>query len=140
MTTIEDLKQKYADYLAAVEELEQKASLTAGLMGFGTSPKNHPCHEAFYQEVAAWVEEFLSENPSPQEVSQAAFWILQAAHPHEDNTTVFWILYAVHGHAAPLIPLMTPEDRRELAAWYDKYHPRFSRLPVQKKIGKLLRS
>ena len=138
MTSIDKLKQKYFDYLTAVKELEQKAALTDGLMGFGRDPKTDPCHEAFYTDVASWVEEFLAADPTPEEVSQAAFWILQAAYPHEDHTTVFWILYAVHGHAAPLIPLMSPEGRRELAAWYDKHHPKRSRLPVQKKIAKLL--
>ena len=138
MTTMDDLKRTYADYLSAVAALEQKAALTDGLMGFGRDPKTDPCHEAFYQEVAAWVEEFLASDPTPEEISQAAFWILQAAYPHESRTTVFWILYAVHGHAAPLIPRMPPEDRRELAAWYDKHHPKRSRLPVQKKIAKLL--
>lgn len=131
------LKARYWQYEVEAGKSVQKARPTDGLFGMGADPRKHPCHDAFYEDVGNWVDEFLNAEPSSQEADEAAMWIIKAAAGHRD-TEVYWYMFAAQGYAVPLIQKMTPESCRELAEWYDKAYPKRDRMPVQQNVFKLL--
>ena len=64
---INELKQMYAYYQKKSLEVRQKAPVFAGILGLGSDPRRHPCHEEFYEATLAWTEKFVKSNPSREE-------------------------------------------------------------------------
>ena len=135
---MERLKACYERYLDAAEKADKKQSAWGGAMGIGTSVKDHPCHDVFYEQMEEWSRAFLEENPTREQAEEAVAFLLQSAHKYRDHLT-YWYMFAAHGFARPLIPLVSPEFAGQLRRWYDIYHPRQDRLPVQKEVYKLLK-
>lgn len=135
---ITQLRECYETYERDYRKALQKASPCAGLLGLGDSPKHAACHEIFYEKVGAWVAEFCASNPTAQEAAQAAELILQAAQLRRGQDT-YWYCCAAQGHVLPLIELLEPETARKLQAWYQQAYPPVERMPVHKKIDKLLK-
>lgn len=136
---LDELKLRYEQYLAYTVALSERASPMDGLLGFGHSPKDDSGHTVFFEDVGKWAEAFLAADPSEKEVGEAVNYILRAADCYQDNGLAYWFLYAAQGHTIPMIPKMSPEERRSLFAWYDRHYPKVTRMPVQKEIARLLK-
>ena len=134
---MEKLQQIYMDYYEKTAKVYKAASPVAGLFGMGDDPRRHHCHEAFYEAVGEWVEEFCKTRPDAAAAAAAVRHILTAASEHKGEA-VYWYLYAAHGHTKPLIPMLTEEERKAIAQWYDSVYPKLDRMPVQMEIYKLL--
>lgn len=135
-----ELKELYARYYEKAAKVRKKAPPFAGLWGFGDDPRKHPCHEAFYEAVEAWVKDFLAAQPDAAQTLAAVKYILGEALAHEDHKDVYWFLYAAHGLTLDLIPRLEQADCRELFVWYDASYPRRVRFPVQQQVWKLLKT
>lgn len=127
----------YEAYYKKAAEVRKKAPLLAGLWGFGDDPRKHPCHDAFYEAVEAWVKEFDPSDPT--RTLAVVKHILGEALTHENNKDVYWYLFAAHGLTLELIPRLDAADCRELFRWYDASYPRRTRFPVQEQVWKLLK-
>ena len=138
MAQLERLYQLYNAYEEKAKEVRRKASRYAGAFGLGDDPRKHECHEDFFDDVGRWVQDFLNENPSAGEITQAACWILKAADAHRD-TDVYWLMYAAQSHAGSLIPHMSREESLQLLQWYDGAYPKGERLPAQQEVYRILR-
>lgn len=138
MATLEQLYNLFETYKQKAKTVRSKASRFAGAFSLGDDPRLHGCHEQFYEDVGLWAEEFVKGNPSPEEISEAAHWLLETAPKYRDED-VYWYLYAIHAHAKMLIPLLTEQDCRQLRKMYDDTYPVLDRLPTQKEVYQLLK-
>ena len=139
MAELESLRTIYETYDREALEARQEARPFDGMMGLGNDPRRHPCHKHFYAAVQNWVAEFLARDPAPEEVYEAARFILNAAHERRDNRDTYWYCFAAHGLAADLVPRMEAEQCRALAEDYDRLYPKKDRLPVQAALYKQLK-
>ena len=133
---MQDLKNRYEQYLQEAEKARQKAGLCDGLFGMGNDPRKAPCHEAFYEFVAHWVGACVQ---TEGDCGEAAAWLLKIAEAHREEKDVFGYLYAAQGHALPLIVRMDREKAKELLCWYESAYPRRDRMPVQDEVYKALK-
>lgn len=138
MEKLEQLYHLYDAYLEKAKEVRKQASRFAGAFGLGDDPRNHGCHEAFYDAVGLWCREFGGEGPDARQMAQAVSWILMAAKDHR-NTDVYGYLYAAQGHVRELIPRLSREDSLKLLEQYDAAYPEDQRLPVQLEVYRLLK-
>ena len=135
---MQKLKACYSDYIAASEKAERNKSAWNGAFGIGTSTKDHPCHDMFYEAVGAWCEAFLAGDPTQAQAEEAVRFLLESADQYRD-TPVYWYMYAAQGLARPLIPLTGPRFAADMRQWYREHYPRRDRLPVQQEVYKLLK-
>lgn len=138
MDMMEKLKQIYEQYYETAEKVRKQAPRFAGFWGMGDDPRRHHCHDVFYEEVGAWVSEYLNTHPYSWEVAAAAKYILEAADLNRDKEA-FWYTFAAQSHVAQMILWMNPSECRELADWYDTKYTKIERLPAQKDLYKKLR-
>ncbi len=111
----------------------------AGLLGFGTGPKDDACHEAFYDQVGVVARALAEAGPDEAMARAAVELILFAPETYADVDLAVMMLTAAQGHAIPLIPYLAPAAAGELLAWYDRFCPRNQRLPVQKQVANALK-
>lgn len=137
MTQLEQLYQLYDAYEKKAKDVRSKASRFAGAFGLGDDPRNHGCHEAFFEDVAQWTQDFMKSSPSKEEMVQAVSWILKAADAHRD-TDMYGYLYAAQGHTRAVIPHLPREESLELLQWYDRTYPVGDRMPAQQEVCRLL--
>jgi len=138
MPQLEELQHLYAAYEKKAANVHKNAPRYAGIFGFGNDPRNHACHEMFYEDVGAWVRDFLQEGPVHQEAARAVRWILEAAVLCQ-NPDICGYFYAAQRHTLNLVPCLDREESRELLEWYDRSYPEKERMPVQQEIFSLLR-
>ena len=131
------LKSIYADYDQAVQEVRKNARAFDGVFGLGKDPRKDACHDRFYQEVGAWVMEFLAAEPNGEELLEAAMYITEAPTAYEGKEC-YWYMYASHGHLKPIIPLLSPESRTAVREKMEACYKKRERMPLQKEILKLL--
>lgn len=122
-------------YLAELDRVITKSKPTDGLFGFGSSVKNHPCHEQFFDAVGEAVAGIADE----EEAGEAARAILYADSSYDCPNSAKLMLTAIQGHIKKLIPLLSEEDKAEIKAYYDLKIPRGQRLPVQKEVYNMLK-
>ena len=135
------LTQLYTDYIQALGQAHKKASLFSGLFGQGSfdDPRSAPCNKEFYEATGAWVEAFAATNPQQEQLMEVAGYMLEAAHTH-NNKPCHWYMLVAQGHVKQLIPLLSRENRAELAARYSKLYPKRQQLPLQREILSLLQA
>ena len=75
---LEQLKDRSRPYDKEATLVRKKASPADGLFGFGNDPKNHPCHELFYEEIGKWTKAFLETKPNAQDALEAAGFLIEA--------------------------------------------------------------
>ena len=135
---MEQLRACYAAYVAAAEKAEKNKSQWNGAFGIGTSTKDHPCHDDFYEAMEVWCRGFVEKNPDRTTAEEAVRFILETAENYRGKLP-YWYMYAAHGFTRPLIPLVSREFAGEMRVWYDKYHSRQDRMPVQREVYRLLK-
>ena len=135
---MEQLQACYAAYLTAVAKAEKNKSTWNGAFGLGSSTKDHPCHDDFYEAMEAWCEGFLAKKPSPKDAEEAVRYIFEMSEEYRGKPP-YWYMYAAHGFTRPIIPLVSAEFAGKMRVWYNERNPRPDRMPVQREVFKLLK-
>ena len=134
---MEQLKTLYQNYHNQVIEIRNKAHFFDGIMGFGDDPKRHPCHQAFYDAVKAWVDGFAATAPTAEKAKEVASFLLEAP-AHNREAESYWFMYANMVFIEPLIPYLNKEDARALAKRMHFLFPRYDRMPAHQAVYKKL--
>ena len=134
---INQLKQMYETYKEKSLEVRRKAPVFAGILGLGSDPRRHPCHEEFYEDTIKWTDEFVKTAPSAETAMEAAQFILEEADKNRD-VDAYWFLFVAVGNLRPMIPFLTKEQCKTLAARFDELYPKRERMPVQVETYKKL--
>ena len=132
------LAQAFDDYRQDLANYEKKRKPTDGLLGFGHSLQDDPCHERLDQRVEQLIRQMGSLSPTAQEASQAIRILLH----HEDAAwplAAQWMLRALERHALLLIPYLSPNAAEQLHKEYASRYKPWDRLPVQKQVLKTLK-
>lgn len=135
---LEQLEERYRQYAQTVEDVCRKCSPADGLFGLGNPPKNHPCHEVFYDDVGQWLQAFLALQPDAQHSLAAARFIITAPTTCT-NKECYWIQYAALGWCQALVDRLDQQGCKELRDFFDESYPRQDRMPVQQKLYKALK-
>lgn len=128
------VRRLYENYLEQVKEVERTRRFGEGLLGFGTSTANHPCHDEFAREAEKLLEEFSAQRPESSAVRAVLEFIFFEPLEHIDGKSAYWMLLAVHGMTYRLIRRLEPADAEALWAEYRKAYPRRVRLPAQENV------
>lgn len=135
---LQQLKDRYAQYLEEVARVYAGAKPMDGLFGWGDDPRKDPCHMRFYEDIEAGVLAFAAAGPSQEEVFQVVLFLLVQPAEHKEEPS-FWFLYAAHGLTRGLIPRLTADQCTGLRDFYDANFPKRDRMPVQQEVYKLLK-
>lgn len=133
----QSIAQVYAQYAAEVAALELRRKPTDGIWGFGASPSGDPCHQKFaaalQTEIAA-----LKALPVDPQTAEAVIRAICEQASLQELRYVRTMLEVVQGYAAPLAPLLLPQQAAGLFTWYNQNYPRNKRLPLQDKLAAAL--
>lgn len=135
---VQQLKDRYADYIKDVQKVYKNAKPMDGLFGWGDDPRKDPCHMRFYEDLEQWAQDFLASAPARAEVHEAVCFILETPAKHRD-TPCFWFMYAAQGLTREMIPMLEASQCGQLRQMYDENYPRRDRMPVQKEVYKRLK-
>ena len=132
------LERVFTMYREDLDNYEKKSKPTDGLLGFGRSLKDDPCHDRLDERVEAIMKDLCASQPSPQEAARFAGLLLR------DDAGSWplaaqWMLRAIERHILPLVPFLSPGDAaRFLKAYAARYRP-WDRLPVQREVFRALK-
>lgn len=135
---LQQLKERYLQYDEEATLVRKKASPADGLFGFGNDPKNHPCHEQFYEDVGKWTKAFLETRPNPQDSLDAARFLIEAPKTCASRES-YWMMYAAQGWCRELVGLMDAAGCAQLRTLFDELYPKRDRMPVQQELYKALK-
>ena len=133
------LEQAFRDYRAALAECEKKYRPTDGILGFGHSIKDDPCHEQVDQCVERIAAQIRDACPSPQEAEQAALMLLARDDAATWPASAQWMLRAIERHCISLVPFLSRETAGALLKKYDARYKRWERFPAQEQVYKALK-
>ena len=133
------LAQAFDDYGQELEERQKKAKPTDGLLGFGRSIKDDPCHERVDVRVQKIVAELCALSPTPEAAARAARLLLRAD-GFRWPVSAQWMLRALERHVLPLIPFLSPADAAALQKEYAARYKPWDRLPAQKTVYDALKT
>ncbi|MDO5545920.1 MAG: hypothetical protein Q4F81_08880 [Eubacteriales bacterium] len=135
---LQQLQERYRHYDEEANLVRKKASPADGLFGFGNDPKNHPCHETFYEDVGKWTKAFLASGPDPEQSFEAARFLIAA--PKEcSGKESYWMMYAAQGWCRELVCRLDADGCRKLREVFDELYPKRDRMPVQQELYKALK-
>lgn len=126
---MEEVKRLYENYLDQVARLQRERKPFEGVFGLGGGPAAHPCHRQFARDV----EQALARMPREERL-EAMEYIFRQAPAYQDNPLVYWMFLAVHGAVVPFLQELTPQQARQLRAWYETAYPERDRLPCQHRV------
>ncbi len=132
------LEQAFALYRQDLENCVKKSKPTDGLLGFGRSLKDDPCHDRFDERVKEAVDGICAVSPSSENASLALRALLRddmASWP----LAAQWMLRAIERHSLSLIPFLTPEAAAVFFREYTARYKPWDRLPVQQEIHRALK-
>ena len=132
------LEQAFTIYRQDLEICVRKSRPTDGLLGFGHSLKDDPCHERFDEKIKAAADGIAAASPSPEDAARAVKTLLE----HELSSwplAAQWMLRAIERHSLPLIPFLAPDTAQVLLKEYAARYKRWDRLPVQQEIYQALK-
>ena len=136
---LDALERAFADYLQELEERQKKTKPTDGLLGFGRSIKDDPCHERADERVEKIIAELCALSPAPETAVLAARLLLRADGPNWPLSAQ-WMLRALERHVLPLVPFLAPADAAALQREYAARYKPWDRLPAQKAVYKALKA
>ena len=134
MEPLEGIQALYEAYWEKTKQLERDRKPGQGLLGFGSGPKDDPCHDRFAEDTEAFLKDLEAAVPTPAQVREVLAFIYRAPLDRPEPLTAYWMMRAVHGLTLPLIGHLTPEDARAMKDVYEKDYPRRDRFPAQKKV------
>lgn len=134
------LEQAFTDYRRALEACQKKYRPTDGLLGFGHSIKDDPCHAQVDERVEKAVAGICRANPSPEEAERAAQMLLARDDAPTWPTSAQLMLRALERHCIPLVPFLSREAAGALLKKYDARYKRWDRFPAQKEVFKALKA
>ena len=135
---LQQLKERYRQYDEEATLVRKKASPADGLFGFGNDPKNHPCHELFYEDIGKWTKDFLETQPDARDSFDAARFLIAA--PKEiAGRESYWMMYAAQGWCRELVSRLDADGCAELRTLFDELYPKRDRMPVQQELNKALK-
>lgn len=135
---LQQLKERYRQYDEEATLVRKKASPADGLFGFGNDPKNHPCHELFYEDIGKWTKDFLETQPDARDSFDAARFLIAA--PKEcASRESYWMMYAAQGWCRELVCRLDEAGCAQLRALYDELYPKRDRMPVHQELYKTLK-
>ena len=126
-------------YLSAVSEIQAKANPLSGLFGFGSSPKDHPCHEQFIHDLKSCVDASVAEKCGEEEIEAIIHDVINAQSLVKKDSMAYWTLLAGHGAIRSLIPLVSKDKAASIAREYETILRPRERMPLQEEILKELR-
>ena len=135
---LQQLQERYRQYDEEANLVRKKASPADGLFGVGNDPKNHPCHEMFYEDIGRWTTAFLASAPTPEQ-SYAAARFLIAAPVECSSKESYWMMYAAQGWCRELVCRLDAEGCGKLRDVFDDLYPKRDRMPVQQELYKALK-
>ena len=135
---LQQLQERYRQYDEEAALVRKKAGPADGLFGFGNDPKNHPCHELFYEDVGRWTKAFLETRPSPQDCCEAARFLIEAPKTRASRET-YWMMYAAQGWCRELVCRLDAEGCAQLRTLFDELYPKRDRMPVQQELYRALK-
>ena len=135
---LQQLQERYRQYDEEANLVRKKAAPADGLFGFGNDPKNHPCHELFYEDIGKWTKAFLASDPDLEQSCAAARFLITA--PVEcSSKESYWMMYAAQGWCRELVCRLDAGDCGKLRDVFDRLYPRRDRMPVQQELYKALK-
>ena len=135
---LQQLKERYQQYDEEATAVRRNSSPADGLFGFGNDPKNHPCHELFYDDGGKGTKAFLSEKPDSQQSLEAARFLITAPKTCGGKES-YWMMYAAQGWCRELVGLLDAHGCAQLRALYDELYPKRDRMPVHQELYKALK-
>ena len=135
---LEQLKERYRQYDEEATLVRKKASPADGLFGFGNDPKNHPCHELFYEDIGKWTKAFLETRPDAADALTAARFLIEAPKTCGSRES-YWMMYAAQGWGRDLVNRLDTDGCAELRTLFDELYPKRDRMPVQQELYKALK-
>ena len=135
---LQQLKERYQQYDEEATAVRKNSSPADGLFGFGNDPKNHPCHELFYDDVGKWTKAFLTQKPDSQQSLEAARFLITAPKTCGGKES-YWMMYAAQGWCRELVCLLDAHGCAELRELYDALYPKRDRMPVHQELYKALK-
>ena len=137
MDHINSLRQLMDEYIAFSLELRRKTTDLRSLFGPRTEEIEHPGHQEFDRNVENWVAEFVTSNPSQEEL-KAALELLLFCAKEQENQAPYWYLTAIQRHSVVLLPLLDGEHRTLLAKRFAAEYPPKRQVPSQTQIHRML--
>ena len=135
---MEQLKEIYATYVENAKKADKKKSFFDGIFGFGSSVKEHPCHQEFFDAVTGWCEDLAQSAPAAQQAEEAVRYILETPEAYKERLP-YWYMFASHGAARPLVAFVSPQFAAQMVTWYESHYSRRDRMPVQQELFDLLK-
>lgn len=136
MAIADTIHEMIVEYLGKYNAAVKKARPGAGLFGFGSGPKDDPCHAEFLEKLAAYTDS-LTAVP-PEEANAAVRLVIGYALDRSLPECCHWVFVAAERCTFGLISEMLPEERAVLLAQYEKAVPRLQRFPVEKELVRAL--
>jgi len=133
-----DLHEAFADYRQDLEAYERSRRPADGLLGFGRTMANDPCHDRLDEKVKRAAEGLRAENPPPESAEEMVRLLLLREDLSAWPVAAQWMIRALERHALPLIPFLTPETAGDISRAYEQRYRRWERLPVQKQLCRAL--
>ena len=134
------LRQALEDYRQDLEACERRLKPTDGLLGFGHSLKDDPCHERLDERLKEAVRGICALPPPPEAAEEAVRFLLLSSDPSAWPLAAQWMLRVAERHAIPLIPYLPSGAAQEILRQYTARYRPWDRLPAQKEVCKALKN
>ena len=131
------LKTYYDNYAEAAQKARNKSNFFDNFLGLGSAANKHPCHEQFYEDIQAFMAQYVATTPTAEEACQMSVYMLEEPQKYLGKDA-YWFMYVVVGSIRDLIPFMTKEDCAMLAEKLNSNYKKRDRMPVQEDTYKKL--
>ena len=138
MEICNEINKLIDNYIAEVNTVIENSKPSDGLLGFGSGPKDHPCHMDFYNKMEALMQSFAASSPDADSANAAAEILIKCSSEKPCPQEAYWMLVVIQQLATPTIKYLSSDERSALKSWYDDNIPRRTRLPIQKTLYKEL--
>ena len=132
------LEAIYTNYVETLTKVRKSARMFDGFFGLGKDPKKDPCHQAFYDAVGVWVEEFIAAEHTQEQVLAVALFLVEKPVPYREREC-YWFMFAAQGHMKPIIPLLSKESCQTVHDRLEGCYKKYDRMPLQKELLKTLK-
>lgn len=139
MENLKGIKALISEYISASEALLLKAGPMDGFLGLGNDPRKNSIHTDCYDRMEKTLSDAAASGISEEEAYAVCAYILRAEKELKCCEMAKAMLTAFQGTIVPLIPLVSGEHKAELLQWLTGEYPRWTRVPVQEKIIKMLK-